>query len=99
MPSLSVGPLDKAEANRRAALAGGNRAGFDALAAELLNSLNAGKDQCSELQRETEEKAARAEAAARERTELEGQLLENERTVYNMDSSDGSYNCENHEFH
>lgn len=82
--AVSVGPLDKAEANRRAALAGGNRAGFDELAAELLNSLNAGKNQANELQRETEQEAARAEAARRERADIEAQLLENERTVYNI---------------
>lgn len=81
---MSVGPLDKAEANRRAARAGGTRAGFDELAAELLNNLNAGKAQAGDLQQAAEQKAARAEAAALEKAELEAQLSENERTVYNI---------------
>jgi hypothetical protein len=87
MPSadaMGVTPIEKAEASRRAALAGSNRAGFDDIAKDLLNDLNAGKADAGSLRREAAQEAANANAAAREKAELEAQLLENEKTVYNV---------------
>ena len=55
MPSadaMGVTPIEKAEASRRAALAGSNRAGFDDIAKDLLNDLNAGKADAGSLRRE-----------------------------------------------
>ena len=84
LDAVRIDPLDTAEANRRAACAGSFRAGFDELAAELLDNLNAGKVQIGDLQRQAEQKAARADATARETAEMEKQLRENERTVHNI---------------